>query len=495
MARLRFAAFAVLAAAVLLAPRAGAQVQAPPAPDAPSTRGVVPKGKAPVSDEVLRIKLPRPREAMLANGLRLMVLEDRRVPQVTFTMLVPGAGGYDEPAALRGLASFTAAMMREGTATRSSAQISEQLETMSAALNVGAGMSSVDATVNGSSLTEHFDRLMELTADVLLHPAFADDELTRYKQRTNAQLVQQRAIPGFLVNERYARVMYGSHPAGEIAPSAEALQKVTRADLVGFHQARYVPDHAVLAIAGDVSLEEARKIVEAKLGGWKKAGAQAPRVSDPSLAPNRAVHLVTRPNSVQTSFIVGAPAIARTDPSYDIAMVMNRIIGGGPTGRLFITLREDKGYTYGASSGLSAGLFRGDWRASTDVRAPVTEAALADLLAEIDRLRTERVPDAEFRDAKRAMVASFALSLESPQQMLSYYITSWVYKLPPDYWDRYPERINAVTQDQVQAAARQYLDPARLQIVAVGDAGIADVLRKHGELTVYDSDGRRAGTQ
>jgi predicted Zn-dependent peptidase len=480
-----------ISAALLFAASLGAQVQAPVAPDAPSTRGVVPKGKAPVSDEVLRITLPRPRETVLANGLRLMVLEDRRVPQISFTMLVPGAGGYGDPAGLRGLASFTAAMMREGTTTRSSAQISEQLETISAALNVGAGLSSPDGTVSGSSLAEHFERLLELTADVLLNPAFAEEELARYKQRTNAQLVQQRSIPGFLVNERYARVVYGSHPAGDIAPSVDALQNVTRSDLVAFHKSRYVPDHAVMFVAGDVSLDEARKAVEARFGPWMKAGAPLPRVEDPPASGARAVHFVTRPSSVQTSFMIGLPAIKRSDPSYDVAMVMNRIIGGGPTGRLFITLREDKGYTYGASSGLVAGLFRGDWRASTDVRAEVTEPALKDLLAEIDRIRTERVPDAEFRDAKRAMIASFALSLESPQQVLSYYITSWLYKLPPDYWDRYPERITAVTQDQVLAAAKTYLDPARLQIVAVGDPGIADVLRKQGPLTVYDVDGRR----
>ena len=486
-----FGALAIFAITIA----AGAQAQGPAGPDAPSTKGVIPKGKAPVSDATLRVKLPRPREAQLANGLRLMVLEDRRVPQITFTMLVPGAGGYNDPAELRGLASFAAAMMREGTATRTSTQISEQLETIAAALNVGAGLSSVDANVSGSSLTEHFDRLMDLTADVLLNPAFADDELARYKQRTGAQLVQQRAIPGFLVNERYASVMYASHPAGRIAPGVDALQKVTRADLVNFHKARYVPDHAVLAIAGDISLDEARKVAEARLGAWKKSGAAAPRVADPPSSGPRAVSLVARPNSVQTSFIVGTPAIARTDPDYNVAMVMNRIIGGGPTGRLFIILREEKGYTYGASSGLSAGLFRGDWRASTDVRAEVTEPALRDLLAEIERMRSERVPDAEFRDAKRAMVASFALSLESPQQVLGYYITSWVHKLPADYWDRYPEHIMAVTQAQVQAAAQKYLDPSRLQIVAVGDPKTADILRKQGTLTVYDTEGRKTTSE
>jgi len=207
------------------------------------------------------------------------------------------------------------------------------------------------------------------------------------------------------------------------------------------------------------------------------------------------VHLVARPNSVQTSFIVGTQAINRTAADYDVVSVMNRVIGGGPTARLFLNLREEKGYTYGAYSNVSAGRYRGDWRASTDVRAEVTEPALKDLLAEIARLRSEAVPEKEFGDVRRSMVASFALSLESPQQVLSYFVTSWQYKLPADYWDRYPDRIMAVTQAQVRASAQKYLDAARLQIVAVANPTSAEVLRKYGTLVTYDTDGRKTGSE
>jgi predicted Zn-dependent peptidase len=170
---------------------------------------------------------------------------------------------------------------------------------------------------------------------------------------------------------------------------------------------------------------------------------------------------------------------------------MNRVIGGGPTARLFLNLREQKGYTYGAYSAFSAGRFAGDWRASTDVRADVTDAALRELLGEIARLRTEAVPDKEFRDAKRSMVASFALSLESPDQVLNYYVTSWQYMLPADYWDRYPERITSVTQEQVRAAAAKYLDPSRLHVVAVAEPGVAAKMGAYGTLLTYDTEGRR----
>ncbi len=421
MSRTHLVALASLAA-VMAAP-VSVQLQTPGA--APPARGVVVKGKAPISDETLRVTLPRPREADLQNGIHLMVLEDRRLPQVYFTLIVPGAGGYADPTGLPGLAAFTAAMMREGTGTRSSAQLSEQLETMAAALTVDAGFSSIDAAVTGSSLTEHVDRLIEVAADVILNPSFAEDELMRYKQRTRAGLIQQRSVPAFLANELYAKVIYGNHPAARIAPDVGALDRVSRDDLVAFHRSRYVPDHAVLAVAGDISLTDARKLVETRLGAWKKRAAPAPQAADPADAAAAGVHLVARPNSVQTSFIVGTQAIKRTDPDYDVVSVMNRVIGGGPTARLFLNLREEKGYTYGAYSNISAGRFRGDWRASTDVRAEVTEPALQDLLAEITRLRSEPVPDREFRDVKRSLVASFALSLESPQQVLNHYVTGW----------------------------------------------------------------------
>lgn len=484
---------ATIVLALAAAGTVAAAVQAPLAP--PSTKAVVIKGKAPVSDEVLRVELPRPQEADLPNGLHLIVLEDRRVPRITMQLLVPGAGGYYDPPDLPGLGTVTAAMMREGTATRSSSQISEQLETIAASLTVTTGMSATEANLFGSCLTEHADRLFEMFADVLLNPSFPDDELARYKQRTRAGLIQQRSIAGFLGSEMLARVMYGSHPAGRISLTPEGLDRIARKDVLAFHAARFAPDHAALAIAGDISLAEARKLVEARLGGWTKRGTKAPATAEPPDPAAARVSFVARPNSVQTNLLVGSRAITRRDPEYDVVQVMNKVIGGGPTGRLFITLREEKGYTYGAYSNVSAGHWRGAWEASSQVRTEVTEAALRDLLNEIARLRQEPVPDAEFRDQKRAMIGSFALSLENPQQMIGYFVTSWRFGLPADYWDQYPARIAAVTQAQVQAAAKKYLDPSRLQIVAVGEpAKIADVLKAFGPVDTYDTEGRRIAT-
>ena len=488
--------FAVLSAVALtlatngVAPTAARAQGAPAAP--PKSQPLVIKGKAPVSDKVLEVKLPKPKEGDLANGIHLIVLEDHRTPQVAFQLIIPGAGGYFDAAGKAGVASVTATMMREGTPTRNTTQISEQIETMAAGLNVNAGMSSLDASLVGSALTEKFGDLFDLAADVLLHPIFPESELAKYKQRTAAQLAQQRSFAGFLAQELYQKVMMGGHPGARLSMTPDDVKNVTRDEMVTFYNARYVPDHAAIAFAGDISYAQAKALVEAKLGGWKKSGVPLVAAANPPAPSMAKVYMVDRPSSVQTSFVVGAPGIDRTDPDYDVLLIMNGVIGGGPTGRLFTHLREEKGYTYGAYSNLSAGRYRGTWTASTDVRSDVTEPALRDLMDEIRQIREVAVPTKELQDKKRSLVAGFALSLESPQQVLGYYVQSWLYKLPADYWDQYPKRVMAVTAGQVQAAAKKYLDPAKVQIVAVGDGKkIEGTMRKFGPLEVFDTEGKK----
>ena len=462
------------------------QVAPPIAPPAPPKF----KGKAPISRDVIKVKLPRAQETQLSNGAYLMVLEDHRVPSVQFEIIMIGAGGYYDPADMPGLAATTASLMDEGTTTRSSEQIAQALDTMAASVNVSAGQGSQIATVTGSALTDQFDAVLALASDILLNPSFPEKEIGLYKVRSRAGLEEQRSDPDFLRQERYSKAVYGNHPASSVGLTRESLEKITRDRLVAFHKTNYVPDHAIIGVSGDITLAEARTKFETALKSWTKSGKPLPGVSDPPDHGPLKIALVNRPASVQTAFVIGQQAIDRTHPDYDAMIVMNQILGGS-NGRLYRELRERKGYTYGVYSTARLLRYRGDWRAQMDVRTEVTEASLRDLLAEINNMREELVPIDEFRDAQRSLTASFALSLENPAGLLNLYIVRQLYKFPVDYWDTYTDRIAAVTPAQVQAVARKYLDPKRLQIVAVGDAAkIADKLRTFGPLEVFDDEGK-----
>jgi len=448
------------------------------------------KGKAPVSTEVLKIKLPRAQEAPLSNGVHLMVLEDHRVPSVQFEIIMIGAGGYYDPQDLPGLADTTASLMDEGTATKTSEQIAQALDTMAATVSVTANEGSQIATVTGSALTDQFDPVLALAADILLNPSFPEKELGLYKGRARAALEEQRSDPDFLKEERYAKTIYGSHPASSVGLTRESLEKISRDALVTFHKNNYVPDHTIIGVSGDITLAEARTKFENALKGWTKSGKPRPGVVDPPDSGPLKVSLVNRPGSVQTAYQIGEQAINRVHPDYDAMQVMNTILGGS-NGRLFRELRELKGYTYGVYSGVRALRYRGDLRASMDVRTEVTEPALRDLLAELGKMRDQLVPDPEFKDAQRSLTASFALSLENPAELLNLYVVRQLYNYPVDYWDRYTDRIMSITPAQVQAVARKYLDPARLQIVAVGDATkIEKSLRTFGPVELFDDEGR-----
>jgi zinc protease len=452
--------------------------------------GTVLKGKAPVNKEVLKVKLPRPQEVDLSNGIHIIVVEDHRAPQVFFTLLVDGAGGYYDPPASPGLATFTAALMREGTTTKTSEQISEQLDRLAASVSVGAGISAGFGQVTGNGLTNNLDTVLALMADVVMNPSFPQVEVDRYKTRSKATFISQRTQPGFLAQERLNRALFGDHPAARVSPTPAALDALTRDALIEFHKSHYVPDRAILSVAGDISLAQAKSKAEAAFGAWKKSDAAIDPMRSAAANSSPSISFVARPGSVQTSLRVGSQSIDRTDPDYDALTVANRVLGGGPTGRLFLHLREDKGYTYGAYSGFGATRVVGSWIASTDVRSEVTDPALTDLMDEIRQMRDLPVPEKELADTTKALIAGFALSLENPNAILQNYQDSYIYKLPADYWDTYPARIEAITVADVQRVAKKYWSPDKLQIVAVGDASkVEPALKKLGAVRVYDAEG------
>lgn len=463
---------------------------AAPQPPRPSIKGAVLKGKAPVNRDILKVKLPKLFETKLKNGLQVLVLEDHKLP--TFSaQLVILSGGQSDPAEALGAASYTASLLREGTQTRNSKQLAEQLDALGASLFSGAGLTAQITNISASGLVENFDQILELLVDVTLRPSFPADEFGKYKARQLASIRMQRTSPGFLANEKFAQVMYGNHPGGRAALSVAQIEKLTPEVLKQFHATHYKPNHAIFAITGDIKPAEVLAKLEKAFANWQPG--KVPKVSLPAMSDPGAskIYLVDRPGSVQTSLLLGTPAITRTDPDYFALEMLNQVLGGSASARLFLNIREDKGYTYGAYSNVTSSNYRGAFRANSDVRSEVTGGALKEFMYELKRLRDEQVPADEFDRAVRSIVGGWALQLEFPQAALSNAITSKLYDLPADYWDTYPQKIAAITPAEVQRVARKYLDLDKLQIVAVGDAKkISDALKPYGTIIATDAEGK-----
>ena len=447
--------------------------------------------RAPVSKEILRVKLPHPRETKLANGLTVLVLEQHKLPTVAFSLWLK-TGALADPKDLPGLAKATAEMLREGTTHRSSAQLAADVDGIGGSLMASAEFGADTSMVSASGLSESIERLLELMSDVVLNPTFPPDEVAKYQRRQLAQVEQMRSRPGFLAQERFQKVLYGDFAASVVSATPESLKAMTAAQLKDFHDRYYVPNNALLGVVGDVQFDQVVSLIQKAFGDWKSRPVTPPdfgKISPP--APTK-ITLVDRPDSVQTNILAGDFAVRRADPEYIPLTVMNRVLGGGPSARLFLNLREKHGYTYGAYSYFNSDIYPGAWRANTEVRNAVTDGSMHELIEEFKRIRTEPVPESELDEARHAIVASFALSLEQPSTLLNFWMTANYFRLPPDYWDRYPEEVTKVGPQAVQQMAKKYVDIEHLQFVCVGDGKqIKDTLKRYGPVEVYDVDGKR----
>jgi zinc protease len=461
---------------------AHAQQQSLSSPVTSSVKGVELKGKAPVNRELLKVKLPRAQEATLANDLRVALLEDHKLPTFSLQFIFLG-GGLADPVDRHGIALITAALMDEGTRTLSSREIAERLATLGATLSLDASPSSEGTTVAMTGLIDNLDASLALLADVVRNPSFPDSELQKFKARLKSQLQYQRSLPDFVGEETFLQAIYRSHPASRIVPSDAVLNTVTSAELEKYHAAYFVPNNAIAIAYGDITLKQLIAQLEHAFGDWPKK--DVPVVKVPELQPPAKAHvlLIDRPGSVQTSLLVGGLGIERTNADYFSMLVMNHILGGGPASRLFMNLREDKGYTYGASSEFNGSSFPGIVLAETDVRNQVTAGALHELQAELDRIRTQPVSATELENAKHALIGRFALSLESPRALVANLATQKIYRLPDNYWDTYPQQVEAITAADIMRVASKYYRADRLQVIAVGDAAtVRKTLEKYGDV-------------
>ena len=481
----------ILFVAICLAALTSARAQAPGGDRGTAASEVQRLNRAPVNKEVLRVKLPKPRQIKLANGLTVLVLEQHKLPTVAFTLWVE-TGALADPKDLPGLAKATAEMLREGTAHRSSAQLASDVDGLGASLGASADFGADTSTISASGLSESVDRLLELMSDVVLNPTFPPDEFSIYQKRQLAQVEQMRSRSAFLAQERLHQVLYGDFAAAVVTATPQSLKTMSPAQLKDFHDRYYVPNNALLGVVGDVQFDQVVSLIQKHFGAWKSHPVAPPDLGKISPPAASKVTLVDRPDSVQTNILAGEIALRRADPDFIPLTVMNRVVGGGASARLFLNLREKHGYTYGAYSSFTSDIYPGVWRANTEVRNAVTDGSLHELMEEFKRIRTEPVPETELAEARGAIVASFALSLEQPSTLLNFWMTADYYRLPQDYWDRYPEQVAKVSSEVVQRAAKKYVDLDHLQIVCVGDGKqIKEALKKYGPLEVYDADGKR----
>jgi zinc protease len=452
---------------------------------APSYRGMVRLNRAPISNETLRIKLPKPVERKLSNGAKLLILETHRLPTVAVNIQIPLASLRD-PADLPGLAAATAAMMMLGTTSRTAKQISDDLGEIGATVGVGAGQG--NGAINVSSLTENFAAALAIAQDIVLHPSFPADEFEKWKTRQRSALEQQKSNPGFLMSTEAMNVLYPDD-ARHARLTLESLNKMTRENLIEEYKKYVVPSGEWGGIVGDVTPQQAVAMLEKSFSAWK--GGPVARVSLPINPPiaEKKVYLVSRPGSVQTNIDLTNRAIDRLSPDYIACEVMNQVLGSGPAARLFRIIREEKGWTYSVSSNFAATRYSQHFSSSMAVRTEVTEPALADLLKEMKEIRDVPVPKDELDAARRTMVGRLALSLENPTGVLNQWLMQREYGLPEDYWDQYPEKVMAITADEVQRVAKKYVPYDNVQIIAVGDASkIGEVLKKFGPVVQISPD-------
>ena len=484
MNRTLFAAFCLLVAGSL----GVAGQEAPRAQQPTDFTGVQLKNKAPISTETLRVKFPKPTESRLKNGMELLVLEEHRSPTIQVQIAVP-ASNLNDPEGVS-LSGATTTLMRLGTKTRDAKTIAESLAALGSSVTFSIGDRYAYASF--STLTENLDATLSLMSDMLFNPAFPQDELDKWKNQQLSQLQQIRSLPDFLTTERLAKAMYPDDRRSFVMPTPEGVRGLTRDMLVAHYQRIYRPEGGRITVLGDIRQRDITPKLEALLADWKGAGIKPPDLPIPGPLKGRTVILVDRPKSVQTAFYLGNRALDRRNPDYIPAQVMNRVLGGGPASRLFRNIREAKGYTYGISSGFTASHYMNIFTLQTSVRTEVTGDALREILKEFADIRTRPVPADELENAKRALVASFALSTENQATALSNATQIKEYGFPADYWDTYPEKISAVTAADVQRIAQKYVPLDDLVIVAVGDAAqIRKVLAEFGTIEEWDAEGKR----
>lgn len=454
----------------------------------------------PLSAQIDRSKVPEPGPApviqigdydtfTLPNGMKVIVVENRKIPVVSFqlTLDIDPVMEYDA----KGYVSMAGSLMRSGTTSRDKAEIDEEIDF------IGASLSTHSRGMFASSLTRHTPGLLELMSDILLNPVFPQDELDREIKQTITALATVKTDAGSMVSNLSSVLVYGNeHPYGEVT-TEESVSNITRDMLVDYYETYFRPNKAYMVIVGDVTTADARKFMEQYLGNWQPGEVPEHQYEIPEPPQGNRVALADRTGAVQSVVSVTYPVILRPgDPDAIKVSVMNSILGGGMfSGRLMQNLREDKGYTYGARSNISTDRLAGRFNARTEVRNSVTDSTITEILYEMERLINEPVDQENLDLTKNFMNGSFARSLESPRTIANFALNTERYDLPEDYYSSYLENLSKVSVDDVQQMARKYLKPGQSYIIVGGNKSeVAETIEKFshtGEVEIYDPFGRK----
>jgi zinc protease len=416
-----------------------------------------------------RFELPLVQRRTLSNGLEVLIVENQELPVVTLNMVLR-TGAVADPRARAGLASITAALLDEGTNTRSALDISNELAAIGARLGTGA-----DWDLSGVSLltvARHLDRSLEIFTDVLTNPTFPESELELQRNTRLTAIMQRRDNAQDIAGVVFASLLYGrEHPYGHpIIGDEESVRAVANPDIRSFYETHYRPNNATLIVVGDVRADMLVGQLERAFAHWESAHVPAMSIPSPPERVGAKLYLVDKPGAAQSVIVIGQVGPPRSTPDYFPLMVMNTMLGGQFTSRLNLNLREEKGYTYGARTFFDYRRGAGPFAASTSVQTAVTKESIEEILKELRGIRGERpVTPAELEFSKQAIIRGFPRSFETPEHIANRLADVVLYDLPDDYFNHYITNVSSVTREEAEACARRYLDPTKMAILVVGD--------------------------
>ncbi|MEP6946005.1 MAG: pitrilysin family protein [Acidobacteriota bacterium] len=438
--------------------------------------------------EPVSFEIPKPFQTTLENGLRLIVIEHERLPLVSFRLAF-NSGDVNDPDGWDGLSGAMTSMLSEGTAEYSSLQLAEKTERLGAGISAS---SSYDFTiVSASSLSLYSSDILRLMAEVVLRPTFPESELDLYRRNTVEHLKFQRSQPGFLAGEQAARLIYGDHPYSKVSPRADDIDRLTRESLVEFHARSIIPNNALFIVVGDVKRDEIVSEIKGLFGDWQPGTAPAPVARATPKRSERSLTIVDRPGSAQSNIVLTNLGVDRSDPDYFPLIVMNQVLGAGASSRVFMNLREEKGYTYGAYTRVDFKRLAGDVEATAEVRSAVTGESLKEFFYELDRIRNEDVAADELADAKNFLTGVFPIRAETQEGLTNLIVNQYLYGLPENYLQTYRDNVDAVTIDDVRRVANKHFRPDEMAIVIVGDAEevLPQASEYAGTVEVFDTEG------